>query len=115
MTERESDLRLTIAVIVIACVLLAGCGGGNRLVGKWQDQATGQMLMEFKSDGQVTLTVAGRPLGSLPYKVEGENLITGPGKALGVDTPEKTQVFSLSGDTLTIGQGPGAMTLERAK
>ncbi len=104
-------MRLTIAcvvVVLIAGLVLAGCGGGNKLVGKWQ--GTG-ITFEFAADGKMTAGVMGMS-ASGTYKVEG-NKLTMSGLVPGM--PEVPQTFTVSGDTLTIGEGAKPMVLTRMK
>jgi len=108
-------MRLGIAVFAIVCLLVAGCGGGSQLVGKWQDTMTGKVVMEFKSDGQVTMSMAGLFLQSLPYKVRGNRLTTGPGQGLDAYQQAETDTFTISGDTLTLGTGARASVWKRTK
>jgi hypothetical protein len=113
--EEERDMRLTVAflvVVTVACVVFAGCGGAkNPLLGKWQDTKIGMMTFEFTADGKMTVSAMGQSqTGS--HKVEGNKItMTGPGAG---DKGE-SQPFVVNGDTLTIGEGMGAISFKRAK
>jgi hypothetical protein len=111
-------MRLAVSVMLMVCIVLAGCGrGGNPLIGKWQDEK-GVLTFEFKSDGQMTMTmsVPGIPQPptrpSVPYKVQGDKLTIGGESS---KMPEMTQRFAVSGDTLTLGAGDHVVELKRAK
>lgn len=108
-------MRFVMVMAVIVCLLAAGCAGNNPLLGKWQDTLTGNTITEYTSDGKVTMTVAGVAMGSMPYTVSGNQLTVGPGKILGADMPASTKAFKVSGDTLTLGEGTGAITFKRVK
>jgi len=104
-------MRLGIAIIVVVCLLVAGCGGKNPLVGKWTDTKMGIMTFEFTADGKMSMGAMGTTQSGI-YKVEGNKLTMTQGTKGGASV---TQPFSISGDTLTIGEGQGALTLKRAK
>ena len=102
-------MRLSIAVVVIACLLIAGCGGGNKLVGKWQETKSGLMTMEFTQDGKLTVSGLGISVPAVDYKVDGNKLTISEGSGT------RTEVFSVSGDILTLGEGPNAVTFKQVK
>ncbi len=105
-------MRLVIAATVIACLLLAGCGAKNPLVGKWQ-ATNGSVTFDFKSSGKVEVATATGESGTGTYKVENGKL------AISSDiwsSPEGDwQPFTVSGNTLTLGEGQGALMFSRAQ
>ncbi len=102
-------MKLGIAIIVVVCLLVAGCGGGNKLVGKWQDQKSGMMTMEFTAEGKMTASAFGVTSPAVAYKVEGSKITFGEGAGA------RTTSFTLAKDVLTIGEGTGTATLIRVK
>ncbi len=104
-------MRVCIALIVLTCLLLAGCGAKNPLVGTWQ-AADGSVTFGFKSTGKVDVTTSGGS-DTGTYRTEKGKL------AISSDlwsSPEGDwQPYSISGDTLTLGEGQSALTFSRVQ
>lgn len=103
-------MRLVIALALVACILIAGCGGGNKLVGKWQgpDGTT----LDFRSSGKVDITLPGSAADTGTYKTENGKLAI---SSEVWNAPEDWMSYSVSGETMTYGEPPNAVTYTRVK
>ena len=85
-----------VALVMCALFLLAACGSGSSaLVGKWKDEATGMMTMEFKDDGTLSVSALGQTQ-TVSYKVDGDKI------TMTADGQEATGTFKVEGNKLTL-------------
>jgi hypothetical protein len=106
-------MRVRVSLAVLVCLFwLWGCGGGSKLVGTWQ-ATNGSVTFEFRSGNKVDVTVPGGSPETGTYKAENGTL------AIASDvwsSPEGDWMsYTIAGDTLTMGEGPSALTLTRVK
>jgi len=126
--SRRASLLLLLAVPLLA----AGCAN-NALTGTWKGSVAtagaasfAEATVEFKKSGgftEVISTPAGTLSGIGTYAVRGEDIIVRPvrvtfnrsGTTLGNDPKGQTVTPQWEGDTLTLLQGGGTITLHRMK
>lgn len=110
-------LSITLVVVLVA-MLFVGCGDDKKssttsIVGKWSYEEEGaEMVMEFKADGTLTISVLyeGEELGSedVEYRTDGNQLY------MISDGEESTPAeWSIKGNTLTITEDGESVELTR--
>lgn len=110
-------LSITLVVVLVA-MLFVGCGDDKKssttsIVGKWSYEEEGaEMVMEFKADGTLTISVLyeGENLGSedVEYRTDGNQLY------MISDGEESTPTeWSIKGNTLTITEDEESIELTR--
>jgi len=87
--------KMLIAVLLTCAILLLTACGGSSIVGKWTDETTKVASMEFKSDGNLVVSLLGQTQ-TVQYKVEGDKVTT---FSNGVS---RTSTFKIEGNKLTI-------------
>jgi hypothetical protein len=92
-------------VLVILLSSIAACGGGNPLLGKWEDEEG--LVIEFKDDNTFTLGAMDMVILEGTYKVSGDQLT--------LSTPEEEDIvakFAVSGDKMTLTDPDSGEVLE---
>jgi len=93
-------------VLVILLSSIAACGGGNPLLGKWEDEDG--MMIEFKDDNTFTIGAMEMVL------IEGTYTVSGSKVTLSAPDEDEDMVanFAVSGDTLTLTDPDSGEVLE---
>ena len=87
--------RIAVVVLVTCAVFLLTACGGSPIVGKWKEETTGLATMEFKSDGDLVVSVLGQT-ETVQYRVDGDKIIVTN------DGTDRTSTFKIEGGKLTI-------------
>lgn len=99
---------ITILVFILCLsLLLAACGSSGSstsLAGKWKDEATGRIIMEFLDDGTLKMYVADQLKTTATYKVDGEKI------TLTINGIEKTGTYKVEGNKLTLTESSPKQT-----
>lgn len=102
MQKMKKSVVLLILAILIS-LLLTACGSTS-LVGKWKDEPTGMVTMEFLDNGTLHIYVREKLEATAAYKLDGDTItITAEGT-------EKKGAFKLEGDRLTLTESDSDQT-----
>jgi len=89
-----------IFIIAIFLLLISACSPKQNLVGKWQDQQSGETL-EFFKDGTVSMTTLGMSLTGSYTVLDAKNLKINISGLFGIGGAQIYE-YSVSGNTLTL-------------
>jgi hypothetical protein len=83
----------------LMAVLLAGCGGKDPLLGKWEEPVSG-VTMEFKKDGALVMGLRGTKF-EMTYELQDPNIMVFKASADGT-IPDQKMTYRIEADTLVI-------------
>ncbi len=103
MARKVRPWLVAVALLSVLLVLVAACGGGgNPLIGKWEDKTLG-MVYEFTADNKLILSMSGITLEGqyeLPDSSHVKITVADMGESI-------TLNYSISGDKLTLTDDSG--------
>ena len=94
-----------ILVLVVLLSTIAACGGGNPLLGKWEDEDG--MMIEFKDDNTFTIGAMEMVIVEGTYTVSGSKVTL---SAPDLDEEDIVLNFTISGDKVTMTDETGDVT-----
>jgi hypothetical protein len=89
-----------VLLLVVLLSTIAACGGGNPLLGKWEDEDG--MIIEFKDDNTFTIGAMEMVIMEGTYKMSGDQVT--------LSMPDEEDValkYSVSGDKLSLTDPDG--------
>lgn len=99
MKKYEITFRI-FSMLVICLLLISGCSTKQILVGKWQNEQSGEIL-EFFKDGTITMTTSGMSLTGSYAILDATNLKITLSGLFSIGGPQVYE-YSVSGNILTL-------------
>jgi hypothetical protein len=89
-----------LSILVICLLLISACSPKQKLIGKWQNEQSGEIL-EFFKDGTISMTTLGMSFTGSYSILDDTNLKITISGLLGIGGSQIYE-YSVSGDTLTL-------------
>ena len=99
MRANSTIFKKSILVIILMSILLTACGGGDPLLGTWQEPTSG-VTLEIGNEGKLVMSLNGQSI-TMSYTLEDPDRITLIASSDGT-IPDQKMTYIIEEDKLTL-------------